>query len=118
MSTLMRALRGLPRAASADLLERDDAYLLVIDLPGATGATTEITVDGGRLRIEAQREKVTPEGFQYQREERALFLDVELPLPPDASTDEAAATLEAGVLELRLPKRPGDAGTAIPIEDD
>lgn len=118
MSTLMKALRGLPRAAAADLLERDDAYLLVIDLPGATAATTEITVDAGRLHIEAQREKATPEGFRYEREERSLFLDVELPLPPDAATDDASATLEAGVLELRLPKRSADAGTAIPIEDD
>lgn len=118
MSTLRNALRGLPRAAAADLLERDDAYLLVIDLPGATAATTEITVDDGRLRIEAQREKAVPAGYEYAREERSLFLDVELPLPPDASTAEATATLEAGVLELELPRLAGDDGTTIPIEDD
>ena len=118
MSTLMKALRGLPRAAAADLLERDDAYLLVIDLPGATAETTDISVDGRLLRIEAQREKAAPEGYRYAREERPLFLDLELPLPPDAVADDASATMEAGVLELRLPKRSADAGTAIPIEDD
>lgn len=118
MSSLKRALQGLPRAAAADLLERDDAYLLVIDLPGATADTTEITVDDSRLRIEAQREKTAPEGFRYRREERSLFMDLELPLPPDAAPDGAVATLEVGVLELHLPKRTADAGTAIPIEDD
>ncbi|MFB6353787.1 MAG: Hsp20/alpha crystallin family protein [Halobacteriales archaeon] len=118
MSTLRTALQGLPRAAAADLYERDDAYLLVIDLPGATAATTEIAVDAGRLHIEAQREKAAEAGFRYRREERSLFLDLELPLPPDASTDGAEATLEAGVLELRLPRRAADAGTAIPIEDE
>ena len=118
MSTLRNALRGLPRAAAADWLEGDDAYLLVIDLPGATAETTEIHVADGRLRIEAQREKAVPEGFRYEREERSLFLDVELPLPPDASTAEAHATLEAGVLELELPRLTEGDGTTIPIEDD
>ncbi|MDZ7701251.1 MAG: Hsp20/alpha crystallin family protein [Halobacteriales archaeon] len=118
MSTLRNALRGLPRAAAADLLEREDAYLLVIDLPGATAETTEISVADGRLHIEAQREKAVPEGYRYAREERSLFLDLELPLPPDAATEDATATLEAGVLELELPRTAGDDGTTIPIEDD
>ncbi|MFB6361855.1 MAG: Hsp20/alpha crystallin family protein [Halobacteriales archaeon] len=118
MSSLRNAMRGLPRAAAADLLERDDAYLLVIDLPGASAATTEITVDDGRLRIEAQREKDVPDGFQYRREDRSLFIDIELPLPPDAATADATATLEAGVLELELPRAAGENGTSIPIEDD
>ncbi len=118
MSTLRNALRGLPRAAAADLLERDDAYLLVIDLPGATAETTDIRVDDGRLHIEAQREKAVPEGYRYAREERSLFLDLELPLPPDAVTEEATASLEAGVLELELPRAADDDGTQIPIEDD
>lgn len=113
----MKALRGLPRAAAADLLERDDAYLLVVDLPGASGATTDITVTDSRLHIEAQREKDAPAGYRYVREDRSLLLDVELPLPPDVETDAATATLEAGVLELELPKRDAD-GTTIPIEDD
>lgn len=118
MSTLTRALRGLPRAAAADLLERDDAYLLVIDLPGATAETTDISVDDHRLHIEAQREKSVPEGYRYRREERSLFLDLELPLPPDATSEGASASLEAGVLELRLPRRGAVEDTTIPIEDD
>jgi len=117
MWTSLEDLRGLPRAAAADLFERDDAYLLVIDLPGATAATTEITVEDGRLEIDAQREKAVPEGFRYQREKRSLFIDIELPLPPDVSTGDATATIETGVLELELPRVNGEDGTTIPIED-
>ena len=118
MSTLRDALGALPRAAAADLLERDDAYLLVLDLPGATAATTELRVTDGRLHVEARREKDVPAGYRYRREERPLFVDVDLPLPPDATVAGATATLEAGVLEVELEKRADAAATNIPIEVD
>jgi len=117
MSTLRDSLASLPGATFADLLESDDAYLVVIDLPGATAETTDVRVDDGRIRIEAQREKSTPEGFRYVREKRQLFVDVELPLPPDAEGGEADASMDAGVLELRIPKRAGSGGVSIAVED-
>lgn len=117
MSALRDALNELPEAVFADLLERDEEYLLVIDLPGATGETTEITAEDYRVRIEARRAKDLPRGFDYLREDRSLFLDLELPLPPDAIGDEASASLERGVLELHVPRRAPVEETTIPIED-
>lgn len=117
MSTLRDALQDLPKAVFADLLESDEAYLLVLDLPGATADSTEVTVDGGRVSIEARREKRVPSAFQYVREDRSLFLDVQIPLPPDASEDAAEASMERGVLEIRLPKRDAGSERSIPIED-
>ena len=116
MSTLREAIANLPDAVHADLLESDDAYLLVIDLPGATAESTDVRVEDGFVRVEAHREKEVPDGFTYQREERTLFLDAKLPLPPDASDDGANASMDRGVLELRLPKR-GREEYEIPIED-
>lgn len=117
MSTLRDALDALPGAANADLLESDDTYLVVLDLPGASAGTTDVRVDDGVLRIEAQRSKTTPEGFRYVSERRQLFVDVELPLPPDADGESATASIDAGVLELRIPKtRPG-GGITIDVED-
>lgn len=113
--TLREALRDLPEAVFADLLESDEAYLLVIDLPGTTPETVDVRVDGGRLRIEARRDKTLPPSFRYVKEERALFLDAELPLPPDATGADAAASVERGVLELRLPKSSADGGQHIPV---
>jgi HSP20 family molecular chaperone IbpA len=116
MSALREAVRELPDAVFADLLESDDAYLLVVDLPGATAETVDVSVEEGRLEIEARREKDAPTEFSYLREDRSLFLDADLPLPPDATGADASATIDRGVLELRLPKREAAPTREIPIE--
>jgi HSP20 family molecular chaperone IbpA len=118
MSALRDALRDLPDAVFADVLESDDAYLLVVDLPGTTAETVDARVEGGRVKIEARREKDVPAEFQYVSEDRTMFLDVELPLPPDVSGTDADGSVDRGVLELRLPKASSAGGTAIPIEDE
>ena len=117
MSSLREALRELPDAVFADLLESDDAYLLVIDLPGVVAETVDITVDCGRLVVEARREKSPPSEFQYVREDRSLFLDAELPLPPDATGAGATASVDRGVLAVELPKRSAAPERTIPVED-
>jgi HSP20 family molecular chaperone IbpA len=116
MSALRDAMRELPDAVFADLLESDDAYLLVIDLPGANAETVDVGVTDGRLEIEARREKDVPMDFSYLQEERSLFLDADLPLPPDATGADAEATIDRGVLELRLPKREATPEQEIHVE--
>jgi HSP20 family protein len=118
MSALRDALRDLPEAVFADLLESEDAYLLVVDLPGTRAETVDVSATSGRIEIEALREKDVPEGFSYESEKRSLFLDAELPVPDDASPHEATATVDHGVLELRLPKGPAETATTIPVEDE
>jgi HSP20 family molecular chaperone IbpA len=117
MPSLRDALRELPDAVFADLLEADDAYRLVLDVPGVTADTADIRSDGRRLVIEARRGKSVPAAFQYRREDRPLFLDAELPLPPDADGDAATAEIDNGVLEIELPKADDSDGKPIPIDD-
>jgi HSP20 family molecular chaperone IbpA len=117
MSALRDALRDLPDAVFADLLESDDAYLLVIDLPGATAGTVDVRVDGRTLVIEARREKAVPPEFRFVDEDRSLFLDAQVPLPPDATGTDAEGTVSGGVLELRLPKRSATAETTVPVTE-
>jgi HSP20 family molecular chaperone IbpA len=117
MSALRDALRDLPDAVFADLLESEEAYLLVVDLPGTTAETVDVSVERGRLRIEARREKALPPEFRYLEESRSLFLDAELPLPPDADGTDAEASMERGVLELRLPKTTHGDTTSIEVTD-
>ena len=118
MRALRDALQELPGAVFADLLESENEYLLIVDVPGATKETTHVTTDDGRLRIEARREKDAPDGFAYLQEDRSLFLDADVPLPPDAMGTDAEARIDRGVLELRLPKRMSEAERTIPIEDE
>jgi len=108
-------LGDLPEAVFADLLESDEAYLLVVDLPGATAGGVDAGVEGGRLRIEVRREKDVPGEFRYRSEERSLFLDADLPLPPDATAQGAEASVDRGVLELRLPKQSAAPETTIQV---
>lgn len=117
MSALRDALRDLPDAVFADLLESEGAYLLVIDLPGVTAETTDLRVEDDRLTIEARRQKDHPSEFSYLREDRSLFLDAELPLPPDATGENAEAVIDGGVLELTIPKRGRDVETTIEIQN-
>lgn len=116
MRSLRDALADLPDAVFADLLESEDAYMLVLDLPGATRSTTDLSVTDGRLTIEARREKDVPSEFRYRRENRSLFLDAQLPLPPDATGSDAEASMDRGVLELRLPKRGSEVEQRIEID--
>jgi HSP20 family protein len=117
MSGLREALRELPDAVFADLLESDDAYLLVLDLAGVTAANVDLSTSSGRLTVEARRAKDLPAEFRYVREDRPLFLDAEVPLPSDATGEEASAQVRRGVVEVELPKRETTDGHSIPVED-
>lgn len=117
MSAFRDAMRDLPEAVFADLLESDDAYRLVLDLAGATADSVDVAVENGRLRVEARREKDVPAEYRYVREDRPLFVDVEVPLPPTVSGEGADAAVERGVLTLTLPKSAAPGGTRVPIED-
>jgi HSP20 family molecular chaperone IbpA len=112
---LREALGDLPETVFADLLESEEAYLLVLDLPGATADTVDVAVVDGRLQVEARREKSVPAPFRYLTEERSLFLDADLPLPPDATGADAEGGVDRGVLTLRLPKTGEDHGETIPV---
>lgn len=117
MSALRDALRDLPEAVFADILESEEGYLLVIDLPGATAETIDISAERNKLRVEARRSKDVAREFRFLSEERSLFLDVDLPLPPDADPSEAEATIERGVLELAIPKQAVTDKTRIPVDE-
>lgn len=117
MQRLRDALRELPDPVFADLFESDGAYLVVIDLPGATAETVDVEVEDGRVEIEARRTKDVPPEFRYVSEERSLFLDVELPVPRDVAGHDAAATIDRGVLELELPKQSSSTETTVPVEE-
>ena len=117
MSALREALGNLPDAVFADVLESEEAYLIVLDLPGVTAETLDVTAEAGRLIIEGQRSKDVPLEFRFPREDPSVFRDVELPLPPDATGQGAEGTVDRGVLELTVPKATAAPSATIPIDE-
>ncbi|ELZ01317.1 heat shock protein Hsp20 [Natrialba chahannaoensis JCM 10990] len=119
MPALRDALRDLTEDVFFDLLESNDSYLLVLDVPGITADSLNCVVEDGQLVITAQREKDTPDGYQYLEENRSLLVDIELPLPNDIQTTmiETDAVVERGVLEITLPKETTEE-TTIDIVDE
>jgi HSP20 family protein len=115
MSRLRDALGSLPDAVFVDVHESDDAYLFVVDVAGVAAEDVDVRVESRSVVVDAYRRKPVPDGFDYRREDRPVFVDVELPFPPDATDEGAEASVADGVLELRLPKR-GDAGRRVPVE--
>ena len=118
MSALRDALRDLSEDVFFDLLESEDAYLLVLDVPGVAADSLDLSVDDGRVSIEAHREKEPADDYRYLEENRSLFLDIDLPLPEDAAGSEADATVERGVLELTLPKTVDDETTIDVVDEE
>jgi HSP20 family molecular chaperone IbpA len=117
MPALRDALRDLSDDVFFDLLESEAAYLLVLDVPGVTAESLDIAIEDGRISIDARREKAPEDDYRYVTENRTLLVDVDLPLPDDASDAGAEATVDRGVLELTLPKR-GAGETTIDVVED
>ena len=104
-----------------DLLESDDAYLVVFDAPGATGSDVQVRYADGAVLVRIDRFRDFHEGFEMLFPGRGLSLDGRADLPADAvvEAEEATATLtENGTLHVEVPKRESatesDAASAEP----
>jgi HSP20 family molecular chaperone IbpA len=89
-----------------DIRETDDGIVLVADLPGVSGDRLNLRVDGNMLIIEGEAQLDMPEGIQ------PLYADVRstryrrrFGLSGELDTGNIDASLNNGVLTLRIPKR-------------
>jgi HSP20 family molecular chaperone IbpA len=95
------------RPLPADLLESDDAYLVVFDAPGVDGADVQVRFEDETVFVRLDRFRDFHEGFEMRFPGRGLSLDGDVTLPADALVDptEATATLkDNGTLQVRIPK--------------
>jgi HSP20 family protein len=102
-----------------DLRATDDGYELVADLPGYDADSIDVRVaDGRRVTISAERSSETEtESEDYvvrERERRTVSRTVTVPEPVEESA--AAASFDAGVLTVSLPRlAEAGEGTDIPV---
>jgi HSP20 family molecular chaperone IbpA len=111
-AVMERVGRGVSRVQERkplpyDLLESDDAYLVVFDAPGIEPTDVQVRFVEGEVQVRADRFRSFHEGFETRFPGRGLALSARARLPPDAMVDaeDADATLtENGTLEVRIPK--------------
>ncbi len=120
-----RAVGRLQEATplSADLLESDDAYLVLFDAPGAAASDVQVRYEEGEVLVRIDRFREFREGYEMRYPGRGLALDGSVELPEDALVDPdgATATLrEDGTLAVEVPKRedPIDFGDHAEDDDD
>jgi len=82
-----------------------DEYFVEADLPGLKMAEIEVVVEGRELTISGERKARLVDGATYRREETpsGRFARV-FTLPESADTAKVSASLEDGVLRIRIPK--------------
>ena len=104
-----RGRSGFPslRGPACDLRDMGDSYLCEVDLPGMSKDDIEVEVREDRLKIKGEVKRETKEESEdYVRQERRYrSFNRDLQLPDDVISDEAEATLENGVLKVKLPKK-------------
>jgi len=91
----------------ADLLESDDAYLVVFDAPGATASDLQVRYIDDRVEVRLDRFREFYDDYEMRIPGRGLSLDGSVTLPEDAvvDADAASATLKHdGTLHVRVPK--------------
>jgi HSP20 family molecular chaperone IbpA len=96
------------RPLPADLLESDDAYLAVFDMPGVEREDVQVRFEDERVLVRADRFRDFHEGFEMRFPGRGLSFDGQVSLPEGASVDPdgASATLKRnGTLHVHVPKR-------------
>lgn len=92
-------------APEVDVFESESEYLLRADLPGVAEDDVDIQLERGELRLKAKREHGL-EGERLSAEFGPVIYERAFRLPEKVDADNIKAVLDAGVLELRIPKAP------------
>jgi len=109
------------RPLGADVLEGDDAYLVVFDAPGVEMDDVQVRFEEGTVRVRLDRFRDVHEGYEMVFPGRGLTLEGSAALPNDGAVDPTAAeaTLtETGALHVEVPKVVADADDEAEESDD
>ncbi len=103
-----------------DVYEQDGYLVVKADVPGAKKEDVRVELDDGDLVIqgETRTENEVKEDQYYRMERRLGRFYRRVPLPFEVKAEDVQATMNDGVLEVRIPK-PTEAkspGTPIPVK--
>jgi HSP20 family protein len=99
----------------ADVEETDEAYLAEIELPGVGADDLSVEVAGRRLTVTGERKEKERVGILRKRTRTVGRFHYEVLLPGDVDEENVQATLEDGVLTVRVPKPASQRPRRIPV---
>jgi HSP20 family protein len=91
-----------------EVKETKDEYVVQADLPGVADKDLDISVTGNVIQISGRREQQSrQEGDRFYAMERSYGqFSRSFSLPEGADAEKVSAQLDAGVLTVRIPKKP------------
>ncbi|WP_236792942.1 Hsp20/alpha crystallin family protein [Amycolatopsis sp. GM8] len=93
-----------PWSPSADVAETDTEYLFDVELPGINRDDIAVDLTGNRLAITGEVKEQEREGRFHRRTRRTGKFSYRVLLPRGVDGDKVEATLDNGVLTVRVPK--------------
>lgn len=96
---------GMEWDPSIETFQRGDEYVIRVDVPGLSREDITVDLAGDAVTISGERRQEKNEdrdGVHVSEVRYGTFVRV-VPLPPNARTDDARATLRDGVLEIVVP---------------
>jgi len=103
---------------AVDLIEREDEFVVAVDLPGFERDEVDVDVTDHTLHIEAvhgESSEETDEDY-LRRERRESSVRRSIRLPDAVETGGVSATMRNGVLTVTLPRAEVEESTRIDIE--
>jgi HSP20 family protein len=87
-----------------DIEEQDDAYVLEVELPGVRRENIDIELVGNELGITGELKEKERTGVVRRRTRRTGHFDYRVTLPEQVDAEQIDASLDEGVLTVRVPK--------------
>ena len=100
----------------ADVEETDDAYTVEIELAGVKKEDVHIEVAGRRLAVTGERKEKERRGTMRRRSRTVGRFRYEVVLPDDVNADKIEASMNDGVLAVRVPKAAGERPKQITVK--
>lgn len=101
----------------ADVTQHGDDLVIRVDLPGMDKNEVTVNVTEDAVTVQGERHRAQDEERDdvFRSERNYGAFDRTIALPPGAMTDQAKASFNSGVLEIRMPAAPKPQGRQIEI---
>jgi len=93
-------------APSVEVIEKEDKFLIKVELPGVNEEDINISLAGNTLTIEGEKEtesEVEKKGYYYSESSYGSF-SRSMTIPSTVDTSKIEANCDKGILEITLPK--------------